>query len=89
MPVCPSGRRVFEDDVAVFPVTVTGGQPVVIGTVGFEGVARLPLEEVRKAAAIAEETPADTAVVDLARSRVVALYRREGFASVTVTSGRR
>ena len=81
-----SGAPLFEGDAAIVPVTVTAGEPILIGTVAFEGVARLPLGQVREAAMLPGGIPADIGVIDLARQRVVALYRREGLASATVTT---
>jgi outer membrane protein assembly factor BamA/autotransporter translocation and assembly factor TamB len=80
------GAPLFEGDAAIVPVTVMAGEPIVIGAIEFDGVARLPIAEVREAAAIAPGIPADIGVIDLARLRVVALYRREGFASATATT---
>ena len=88
------GARVSVDEppfsqiqgAAIVPIRVTPGEPIVIGTVGFDGVMRLPPEQVRETAALPEGIPADPAVIELARERIVALHRREGFASVTVTT---
>ncbi|HEY6359993.1 MAG TPA: translocation/assembly module TamB domain-containing protein [Vicinamibacterales bacterium] len=80
------GAPRFDGDAAVVPITVTPGEPVVIGTVGLEGVMRLTIDQLREAAALAEGVAADPAAIELARERIVGLYRREGFASVTVTA---
>jgi outer membrane protein assembly factor BamA/autotransporter translocation and assembly factor TamB len=81
-----AGAPLFDGDAAIVPVTVMAGAPITIGAVMFEGVMRVPVEQVRDMAALAVGTPADVGVIDLARQRVVALYRREGFASATTTT---
>jgi outer membrane protein assembly factor BamA/autotransporter translocation and assembly factor TamB len=81
-----AGAPLFEGDAAIVPVTVMAGEPIAIGAVVFDGVTRLPVEQVRDAAALPVGAPADAGGIDLARQRVVALYRREGFASATATT---
>jgi outer membrane protein assembly factor BamA/autotransporter translocation and assembly factor TamB len=81
-----TGAPLFEGDAAVFPVTVMAGEPIVVGPVMFDGVARLPFEQVRDAAGLPAGIAADIGVIDLARQRIVALYRREGFASAVATT---
>ena len=81
-----AGAPLFEGEDAILPFAVTAGEMIVIGTVGFEGVARLPIEQLREAANLPEGIAADPGVIELARERVVALYRREGFASGTATT---
>lgn len=79
------GAPRFDGAGATVPVTVTPGEPLVFGPLTFEGVERLPVEQLREAAAIPEGAPADPAVVDAARGRILSLYRAEGFAGATVT----
>ena len=79
------GAPLFEGDTAVVPFTVTPGNRIAIGSVNFEGVEGLSVEQVREAAELPTDIPADPSAIDAARERVVALYRREGFASAAAT----
>ena len=80
-----AGAPRFEDDVAILPITVDPGPAFVVGIVAFEGRQGVPSEDLADAAAVMPGTPYDPAAIDAARDRLVALYRRHGFASATVT----
>jgi outer membrane protein assembly factor BamA len=81
-----AGAPLFEGTTAVLPLTVEAGPAYTVTGVRFEGASALPGEDLRKAAALDAATPYDPALVAAARDRLVALYRREGFASASVTS---
>ena len=81
-----AGRPVFEGPTATLPVTVDAGPAYAIASVRFEGAPTLPEDDLREAAAIDAGTPYDPAVVEAARDRLVAIYRREGFASAAVVA---
>jgi outer membrane protein assembly factor BamA/autotransporter translocation and assembly factor TamB len=59
----------------------------VLGSVTFVRAASLPAVDVQAAAALMPGTPVDATVLDEARQRVQALYRREGFSAARVTLG--
>ena len=81
-----AGAPLFEDAMAVVPVTVDAGPAFWIGRVTFDGAGRMADDALREAAALAEGMAYDPASVTAARDRLVALYRREGFPSATVTA---
>jgi outer membrane protein assembly factor BamA len=76
---------IFEGDVAVVPVRVDAGPVFTVAGITFEGAPTLMPETLRSAAEITEQTPYDPSVLEGARNRVLALYRREGFAQATVS----
>ena len=65
-------------------VEVEPGRIFTIGDVAYAGAKRLPIETLREASALAPGDPFDPAAVDRARERLVARYRREGFAQVRI-----
>jgi outer membrane protein assembly factor BamA len=69
------------------PFNVDPGAEFVVGSVTFEGRQNVPSDEVATEVAIPVGSPFNPAEVDQARERLLALYRRHGFASVTVSSG--
>ncbi len=75
---------VVEGTAAVLPVAVDPGPQFVIATVDVEGTRRVPLYDVEKAAAVSVETPYDPAAIDVARDRIVGLYRSRGYPSPAV-----
>jgi outer membrane protein assembly factor BamA/autotransporter translocation and assembly factor TamB len=79
-----TGAPVFADGTATLPVTVDAGPVFTVLSVTFEGGQALPEETRREALAVDLEMPYDPDVVEGARGRLVALYRREGFASAAV-----
>ena len=81
-----AGAPLFEGDVAVVPVSVDAGPVFSIARVGFDGTERIADDALRETAAIAEGAPYDPVAADAARERLVAMYRREGFPSATVTA---
>jgi outer membrane protein assembly factor BamA/autotransporter translocation and assembly factor TamB len=81
-----TGAPLFEGTTAVLPLTVEAGPAYTVTSVRFEGASVLPEEGLRKAAALDASTPYDPGLVAAARDRLVALYRREGFASASVTA---
>ena len=80
-----AGLPLFEGDTAVVPVRVDAGPVFTVAAIAFEGRETLMLDALREAAEIKEETPYDPALLEAARNRVLALYRREGFAQATVS----
>jgi outer membrane protein assembly factor BamA len=81
-----AGAPLFEGTTATLPMTVQAGPPYAVTSVRFEGAPALPEDDLRKAAALETGTPYDPALVEAARDRLVALYRREGFASAAVAA---
>ena len=81
-----AGLPVFTDGTAVLPVRVDPGPVVIVAGVEFEGARTLPVDTLREAAALDQEIPYDPALIEAARDRLVAFYRREGFAGATVTA---
>lgn len=80
-----AGVPLFEGDTAVVPVRVDAGPVFMVAGVAFEGAQTLMLDMLREAAELKEETPYDPSLLEGARNRVLALYRREGFAQATVS----
>ena len=80
-----AGAPLFEEGGAIVPLTVDAGPVFTIASVAFDGTQALSLETVRETAAVTEGMPLDPAAPEAARDRLVALYRREGFASPMVT----
>jgi outer membrane protein assembly complex protein YaeT len=81
-----AGAPLVEDATAVLPLSVDPGPVFTIAGVAFEGAQALPPDDLREAASVAEGMPYDPGAVDAARDRLLALHRREGFASATVTA---
>jgi outer membrane protein assembly factor BamA len=79
-----AGPPMFEGPTATLPVMVEAGPAYAVVGVRFEGASGLPLDDLRRAAALEAGTPYDPALVERARDRLVALYRREGFATAAV-----
>ena len=73
-----------ESGVAVLPVTVSPGPSFHIRDLRFPGAGRLDAARLQQTAALADGAVYRPADVDAARSRVDALYRRNGFASARV-----
>ena len=89
-----AGAPLFEEAMAVVPVTVDAGPAFTIARITFVAVAgglqasggRLGNDMLREAVALTEGMAYDPAAVAAARDRLAALYRREGFPSATVTA---
>jgi outer membrane protein assembly factor BamA len=81
-----TGAPLFEGATAIVPITIEAGPAYVLGQVRFEGAEGLSPAALREAVALTEGTPYDPAAVEPARDRLIALYRREGFASPTVNA---
>lgn len=79
-----AGAPLFEGLTATLPVALEAGPAYAIAAVRFEGSPTLSEDDVRDAAALDVGTPYDPALVEAARGRLVALYRREGFANARV-----
>ena len=77
---------VLEGIAAVLPITVDAGPQFVIATVAVEGTRTVPLYDVEKAAAVSVDTPYDPVAIDVARDRIVGLYRSRGHASPAVVA---
>ena len=80
-----AGAPLFEDNVAVVPVTVDSGPAFSIGMVTFEGARVLPVYDLGTAAGFRTGAPYDPLAVDAARDRLVTLYRQRGFPLAMVT----
>jgi outer membrane protein assembly factor BamA/autotransporter translocation and assembly factor TamB len=78
------GAPLFEDSVAIVPVSVDAGPVFRLTGVAFEGVRTLPEDSFRKVVALAPGMPYNPAAVDAARDRLIALLRREGFSTGSV-----
>jgi len=81
-----AGAPIFEGAAATLPVTVESGPAYSVAGVRFEGASGLPDDDLRKATALDASAPYDPALVEAARDRLVAVYRREGFATATVAA---
>ena len=81
-----SARRCSRGTWQWCPFTSTPVRRFSIGRVGFDGAESIADGALRGAAALREGVPYDQVAVDAARERLVALYRREGFPSATVTA---
>jgi outer membrane protein assembly factor BamA/autotransporter translocation and assembly factor TamB len=80
-----AGAPLFEGDTAVVPLRVDAGPVFTVAGVAFEGAQTLMLDTLRETTELKEETPYDPSALEGARNRVLALYRREGFAQATVS----
>jgi len=80
-----TGAPLFADGTATLPVSVNSGPVFRVASVGFEGAQALPEDTLRKAVALDPEMPYDADAIEAARTRLVALYRGEGFAAARVT----
>ncbi|MBI3050401.1 MAG: translocation/assembly module TamB domain-containing protein [Acidobacteria bacterium] len=81
-----AGAPPFEGPTAVLPVRVDAGPAHTVASVRFDGARTLAAGDLREAAALSEGSPYDPAAVEAARDRLVALYRREGFASASAVA---
>jgi outer membrane protein assembly factor BamA len=79
-----AGAPLFEGLTATLPVAIEAGPAYAIAAVRFEGSPTLSEDDIRDAAALDVGTPYDPALVEAARGRLVALYRREGLANARV-----
>jgi outer membrane protein assembly factor BamA/autotransporter translocation and assembly factor TamB len=78
-----AGALAFEGTTATVPLTVDAGAARVVAGVRFDG-ATLPADQLTEAAGLRVGAPYDPAAVEAGRDRLVALYRREGFAAAIV-----
>jgi outer membrane protein insertion porin family len=81
-----AGEPVSQDGAAVLPITVDPGPQFVLATITFEGRANVPEEDVARMFDATSGSPYDPAAIDVARERIVTLYRSRGFASAAVTA---
>ena len=81
-----AGAPLFEATTAILPVVVEAGPAHTIALVRFDEALTLPEAGLREAAALEAGAPFDPGAVEAARDRLVSLYRREGFASVSVAA---
>jgi len=81
-----AGAPSFEGETAIVPLTVDAGPASAITSVRFQGASSLPEDNLREAAALEAGMPYDPTLVEQARDRLVALYRREGFPTAAVTA---
>ncbi|MBI2186501.1 MAG: translocation/assembly module TamB domain-containing protein [Acidobacteria bacterium] len=81
-----AGASLFEGAEATLPLTVDAGPAYVISGVRFDCAPTLPDSELRETAAVDIGAPYDPTVVEAARDRLVALYRRQGFAAAAVAA---
>jgi outer membrane protein assembly factor BamA len=85
-PTVAVGAVRFDGDAATVPVTVATGLALGIRAVRFEG-ATLALDLLQESADLEAGAPLNPADVGLARDRVLAVYRREGFPDARVDAG--
>jgi outer membrane protein assembly factor BamA/autotransporter translocation and assembly factor TamB len=78
------GSASFEGTGAIIPVTVMPGPQFTIGNLAFEGVNGVNPALVQEVSGLATGLLHDAGAIELARTEVQALYRREGFPNATV-----
>ena len=81
-----AGAPVFDGAIATLPVTIESGPAYSVASVRFEGTSGLPGDDLREAVALEAGAPYDPTLVEAARDRLVALYRREAFATATAAA---
>ncbi len=79
------GAPRFQDDTATLPLTVDAGDIFVISDVSFSGSGGLDID-MRGVAGVDPGEPYAPAAIEEARQRLVAVYRREGFAAAAVAA---
>jgi outer membrane protein assembly complex protein YaeT len=79
-----AGAPLFDEGVATVPLNVDAGGVFVVSEVSFRGAAGLDTEMLRGVAAVDPREPYVPALIEEARQRLVAVYRREAFASAVV-----
>ena len=79
------GAPLFEGDAATLPLTVDAGDIFVISEVSFSGSGGLDID-MRGVAGVDAGEPYAPAAIEEARQRLVAVYRREGFAAAAVAA---
>ncbi len=80
-----AGTPLFEADEATLPLTVDAGAIFVISEVSFPGSGGLDID-VRGVAGVNPGEPYAPTAIEEARQRLVAVYRREGFAAAAVAA---
>ena len=81
-----AGAPLFETGLATLPLTVDAGDVFVISGVSFPGAQGLDAETLRGVAGVDPGAPYVPAALEEARQRLVAVYRREGFAAAAVAA---
>ena len=81
-----AGAPRFGAGTSVVPLTVDAGPVFLLSSVSFTGGERLPVASLRETAGLVEGTPFDAVGPEAARERLIALYRREGFPTPSVTA---
>jgi len=80
------GAPMFDETVAVVPVTLNAGPQFRVSGVSFEGTAAIPPDDLRAEAGIEPGALYRAEEVDSARARLQARYRREGFGRASFTA---
>jgi outer membrane protein insertion porin family len=65
---------------------VEPGQQFVLATIGFEGRANVPEDDIVRLFDATAGSPYDAAAIDTARQRMLAVYRSRGFSNAAVTA---
>jgi outer membrane protein assembly complex protein YaeT len=81
--VVTSGEPRYDGETAILPVTIEAGDAYSVRDVSFAGASGLEVALLREIVAIESGAPYVAATVEEGRQRLVALYRREGFAAAT------
>ena len=81
-----AGAPLYEEGAAVLPIAVDPGSQFVLANITFEGRMNVPEEDIARTFDATSGSPYDPAAIDVARGRIVALYRSRGFASATVAA---
>ena len=80
------GAPLFDDGAATVPLNVNAGVVFVVSGVSFPGAGGLDAETLRGVAGVDPGESYVPAAVEEARQRLVAVYRREGFADAAVAA---
>jgi outer membrane protein assembly factor BamA len=80
-----AGAPLFEEGVAIVPLTVDAGPAFSVSEIAFEGATRLSTDARLDAVALTPGAPYDPAFVENARDRLAARYRREAFPQAMIT----
>jgi outer membrane protein assembly factor BamA/autotransporter translocation and assembly factor TamB len=78
------GSPIVEGTEAIVPVIVESGPVFLINDVRFDGAQALPAADLESAVGLRANDPFDMSLVDAARERLQARYRREGFTTARV-----
>jgi outer membrane protein assembly factor BamA len=81
-----AGTPIFEGEMATLPVIVETGSAYTVTNVRFEGISGISAEALHEVAALDAGSPYDPELVEAARNRLVAHYRRTGFSTASVVA---